>query len=267
MPNALPDRLDDLPFFAGADAAVLAGCGPRARWRRYAPGQVLLDEGDSSTQVHLILSGSVRVLVHSACGRDVIFSERQAGDILGEIAALDGGPRTAEATALLPTRTCALPAVDFVAVVAASPTVSLRLLRVLAARFRLLTVRAMERDALPVRLRLLAELLRMSRSRGGATIGAADPASAKVAKGPTSRIVTPPPPQHELAARIGARREVVSREMAALVRQGVLARTAGGVVIPRVEVARALIEAGDAPIGDAPAGNVTVPLACLPKVA
>lgn len=178
MPNALPDRLDALPFFAGADAGVLAGCAGRALWRRYAPGQMLLDNEEASNHVHIVLSGSVRVLVHSACGRDVIFSERQAGDILGEIAALDDGPRTAKAIALLPTRTCALPAADFVAVVAASPAVSLRLLRVLAARFRLLTTRAAERDSLPVRLRLLAELLRMSRGRGEAA----------------GRIVSPPPP-------------------------------------------------------------------------
>lgn len=238
MPTVMPprpaDRLDEVPFLAGADPALLARHSRNAVWRNYAPGQVLMDSEDRTTQVHLILSGRVRVLVHSPCGRETILGEQEAGDVLGEIAALDGGPRTARAIAILQSRTCALPAPDFMALVAGSPVVGLRLLRLLAARFRLLNAQRLERDGLSVRLRLCAELLRMSRGRAGGPQAA-------------SRIVSPPPPQHELAARIGARREVVSREMAALVRQGVLVRTTGGVVIPRVDVLRALLGAGSDP--------------------
>ncbi|MBX9700404.1 MAG: helix-turn-helix domain-containing protein, partial [Acetobacteraceae bacterium] len=72
----------------------------------------------------------------------------------------------------------------------------------------------------PVRQRLSAELLRLSRPRAGSV---------------EARIVSPPPVQQDLAARIGARREVVSRELAEMARQGLIEKVRGGIVIPHPE--------------------------------
>ncbi|HWT08805.1 MAG TPA: helix-turn-helix domain-containing protein, partial [Roseomonas sp.] len=93
------------------------------------------------------------------------------------------------------------------------------LLRTLTAKLRLQTERTLEREALPVRLRLFSELLRLSRPRSGV---------------PGERVVSPPPPHHELAARIGARREVVSRELSDMTREGWLARDRRVIRILRV---------------------------------
>ena len=233
MRPAPPERLGTLPFFDGADPALLARHDRQASWRSYEPAEVVVDFDDSTTEVYLIAAGTLRVTVRSAGGRELILNDLLAGDLFGEIAAIDGAPRSANVTALTRSRLCALPAEAFLDIVFAAPPVCLRLLRRLAAKLRLQTARALEREALSVRLRLCAELLRLSRRRVAAT-----------PDGEETRIVSPPPPQHEIAARIGARREAVSREMAELERQGLLGRRGGAILIPHPLALQALINAG-----------------------
>jgi CRP-like cAMP-binding protein len=227
-----PDRLAALPFFRGADPALLARFDRRATWRSCGPGDVLLDFEDHSTEVQFVVAGLARVIIRTPAGREMILADLAAGELFGEIAAIDGLPRSANVTAITRSRICALPAPAFLEIVHAAPVVCERLLRLLAAKLRLQTERALERDALSVRLRLCAELLRLSREPRG-KLGSEAP-----------RIVSPPPPQHELAARIGARREAVSREMAELAREGLLARTGGAILLPQPGALRALIAAG-----------------------
>jgi CRP/FNR family transcriptional regulator, cyclic AMP receptor protein len=237
LPSAVvpAERLEDLPFFAGADPALLARHRHRATWRGYAPGEVVVDFDDPTTEVFLIASGTVRVAVRSAGGRELVLNEIGAGDIIGEIAAIDGAPRSANVTTTVRSRLCALPADAFLDIVYNSPAVCERLLRRLAAKLRLQTERALEREALSVRQRLCAELLRLSRPRPAAGGGAGEPAA---------RVVSPPPPQHEIAARIGARREAVSREMTDLERLGLLQRSPTAIVLPAPARLRALVEEG-----------------------
>jgi CRP-like cAMP-binding protein len=64
------------------------------------PGQIVFARGDAGRNVYLVVSGSVRLSVFSADGRLLSFKHANAGDIFGEIAALDGGQRTADAVAL-----------------------------------------------------------------------------------------------------------------------------------------------------------------------
>ncbi len=235
------DRLASLAFFRGADPALLARFDRQAAWRGYGPGDVVLDFEDRTSEVHFIAAGCVRVVVRTPSGREVILNEVGAGDLIGELAAIDGAPRSANVTAVQRSRLCALPAAAFLEIVFASPPVCHRLLRRLAAWLRLRTERALEREALDVRLRLCAELLRLSRGRGGRP----DDAPPGEAGGDgCARVVSPPPPQHEIAARIGAGRETVSREMAELAREGLLERTRGGILLPRPEALRAMIQAG-----------------------
>jgi CRP/FNR family transcriptional regulator, cyclic AMP receptor protein len=226
-----PDRLATLPFFHTADPALLARFDRQATWRSCGPGDVLLDFEDRTTEVYFVVAGLVRVVIRTPAGREMILHDLAAGELFGEISAIDGRPRSANVTAITRSRLCALPAATFLEIIHAAPPICDRLLRLLAAKLRLQTERALERDALSVRLRLCAELLRLSREQRGKVSSEA------------ARIVSPPPPQHELAARIGARREAVSREMAELAREGLLARTGGAILLPQPEALRALIAA------------------------
>lgn len=211
--------LADLPFFRGGDASVLAKIAATVRWRTVEPGQVVVDEDEPSTDIFFVCSGTVRVQLRAASGREVLLNEFGAGEFFGELSAIDGAPRAANVTAMARSRLCIIPAQTFLDYIFATPSACHGLLRTLTAKLRLQTERTLEREALPVRLRLFSELLRLSRPRAGA---------------PGERVVSPPPPHHELAARIGARREVVSRELSDMTREGWLARDRRVIRILRV---------------------------------
>lgn len=223
-----PSSLADLPFFRGADATALARLAATARWRTIEPGQVVVDGEEPSTDIFFVASGSVRVQLRAASGREVLLNEFGQGEFFGELSAIDGAPRAASVSAVTRARLCIIPAQAFLDYIFANPTACHALLRTLTAKLRLQTERTLEREALPVRLRLFSELLRLSRPRVGA---------------PGERVVSPPPPHHELAARIGARREVVSRELSEMTREGWLARDRRVIRILRVAEMQSLVSA------------------------
>lgn len=66
----------------------------------FGAGQAIFSRGDEGNEVYLVLQGRVRLSVLSVEGRELSFTHAGPGDIFGEIAALDGGPRTADATAV-----------------------------------------------------------------------------------------------------------------------------------------------------------------------
>ena len=214
-----PSTLADLPFFRGADAAALAKVAAAARWRTVEPGQVVVDDDEPSTDIFFVAAGSVRVQLRAASGREVLLNEFGSGEFFGELSAIDGAPRAANVTAVARSRLCIIPAQTFLDFIFTNPAACHGLLRTLTAKLRLQTERTLEREALPVRLRLFSELLRLSRPRTGT---------------PGERVVSPPPPHHELAARIGARREVVSRELSDMTKEGWLARDRRVIRILRV---------------------------------
>ena len=217
--------LRQLPFFAGVPDEALAGLAARARWQVCAPGEVVLDSGDPTDEVFFVAEGAVRIVVRTTLGYEAILNDLGVGSFFGELAAIDGVPRSANVTALQRTRVCAVPGPAFLDAVLSSPVAGRRLLRLLASRLRAKDERLLEIVALPVRQRLMAELLRLSRDRGGG-----------------ERALSPPPPQDVLARRIGTRRETVSREMAEMARAGLLTITRRAVVLHRPEALQAEIE-------------------------
>ena len=217
--------LRQLPFFAGVPEQALAGLAARARWQAYAPGEVVVDSGDPTDEVFFVAEGAVRVVVRTALGYEAILNDLGAGSFFGELAAIDGTARSANVTALQRTRLCVVPGQAFMDVVLASPVAGQRLMRLLAGRLRAKDERLLEFMALPVRQRLMAELLRLSRDRGGG-----------------ERVLSPPPQQQVLAQRIGTRRETVSREMAEMHRAKLLTVGRRAIVLHRPEALQAEIE-------------------------
>ena len=227
------DGLARLAFLQDADPAALSAAAPLARWLAVGPGELVLDFGDTTDDVFFVAEGAVRVVVRTPLGLEVILGDLGPGDVFGEMAAIDGAPRSANVTALHASRLCRLPAAAFLQVALRSPAVGLRVMRVLTARLRLLDQRLFEQVVLPVRHRLASELLRLSRPREGH--GASG--------GTAGRVVSPPPPRHVLAARIGSRRETVAAALAELARDGLAEVSARAIALPRPEALRAEIDA------------------------
>ncbi|MCO6417869.1 Crp/Fnr family transcriptional regulator [Siccirubricoccus sp. KC 17139] len=220
--------IERLPFFRGFSAEILAPLQAAASWRSFEAGQVVVEDGDPTQEVFFLAEGAVRVLGRTSGGHELILNELKAGDMVGEYAAIDGAPRSAAVVALTRTRLCALPSAPFMAFVLATPAAALQLLRLLTARVRERDARLIELVALPVRLRLASLLLRLSRPRVGGD----------------GRVISPPPPHHELAARIGTRREVVSRILSQMQREGLLTTDRRAIALPQPEMLAAAVEAG-----------------------
>jgi CRP-like cAMP-binding protein len=225
--SSLGDTLGRLAFFEGADPTLLAKAAPAARWIDVEAGKLILDFGDNTGDVFLVVDGAFRVVVRSALGHEIILGDMGPGELFGEVAAIDGAKRSASVVALSKSQLCGLPSEIFLDLALKAPPVGLRLLRALTARLRREDERLFVLTALPVRERLAAELLRLSRPRSG----------------DRGRVISPPPPQHVIAARIGARRETVSLSLRSLVDENLIELSSRAIALPRPEALRAIIDA------------------------
>lgn len=212
---------DGIPFFAGLDPTRAETFARQCVRKRYSEEELVLDFDDHSTDVYFIVSGDVRVLIRTAAGKEMIFGDFGPGKFFGEMAAIDGAKRSANVTALTNAELLLVPPAVFREIVLHEPEICDRLLRILTSRVRELNMRLFERSVLDLRHRLYAELLRMSAPRKGHD---------------GQSIVSPPPFQHDLAARIGCRREQVSRELTAMIDEGLAEKIRGGLVLLRPSV-------------------------------
>ena len=217
----------DVALFSSLDEKVAAKFNQSVLWRNYEPGELIIDYEDSTTDVRFILSGRIRVLIRVASGKEVILGDLGPDDYFGEMAAIDKKGRSANVTALLHSKVCIVPADVFMEIVTGHPDLSRLVLEGLVARVRHLNVQLIEQHFLTAAQRLCAELIRLSRPRHG---GQAD------GQGEMERVVTPPPVQKDIAARIGSSREAVSRELSVMEKAGLLEKTKGGLVLKNVDV-------------------------------
>jgi CRP/FNR family cyclic AMP-dependent transcriptional regulator len=95
-------------LFGGLAADEIAACAASFREMRFAKGEMLFARGEAATQLHLIAEGLVRLAIANEDGRELSFRVAARGDLFGEIAALDGSPRSADATALTQVTTYSL---------------------------------------------------------------------------------------------------------------------------------------------------------------
>jgi CRP-like cAMP-binding protein len=190
-------------------------------WRRYNEGELVVDFEDESSDVYFIVAGEVRILIRTVAGKEIILGESRAGQFFGEMTAIDGAKRSANVTALTNSELCIMPAHVFREVVFSSQSACDRILRLLTGRIRELNARLTEHSIFDLKHRLYSELLRMAHPRPGR---------------PAERTVTPPPFHHVLAARIGCRREQVTRELSALSQEGLVEKTRGALVLVKPAV-------------------------------
>lgn len=219
-----PDLLS-LPFFRPFSAEAVASLSAQARWRSYEAGQTVLEAGDDAPEVYFVVQGMLRVTTRSVGGHEIILNEIGPGTLFGEIAAIDGAKRSAGIVALTKTQVCVIAAGPFMEFALSTRQATLHLMKTLASLVREKDKRIFELSVLATRPRLIALLLRLARPREGAGM-----------------IVSPPRPHHELAAMIGTRREVVTRTLAGLHRDGLLETTRGGLLLPRPAALKAELE-------------------------
>ncbi len=180
---------------------------PHARLVTLRPSQIVIGHQDRTTDVFVVLEGTLRVELYSLNGREISLADLGPGELFGEFAAIDDQPRSATVTA---TGACSLACVSgetFRRIALSTPETAEWLARRLVGRIRLQTERIFELNALAVRSRLHCELLRLTLDAGVTD---------------NQALVTSAPTHAQLAARIGTHREAVTRELQYLQKQGIV---------------------------------------------
>src|SRR5688500_7611571 len=119
-----------------------------------AAGRPLLLRAEQQGDAFLLVSGRVRVTTYSANGRQVTFRDSEAGEHFGDIAALDGGPRSADVVTLEPSVLASLDRLSFMALLRDEPVVAERVMQRLASLVRQLSERVIDLSTLGVQNRL-----------------------------------------------------------------------------------------------------------------
>lgn len=189
-----------------------AALGALGRWGTYRRGERLFLEGDRSDAVYLVVEGRARVYSVTAEGNEVTLSVRGAGDLVGEMGALEPqGRRSASVVALEPLRCRVLSATELHRFLEAHPHAALALLQLVIGRLRHADRRRAEFGSYDTTRRVARILVEAARE-GGGSVGASPPASR-----PGVALS-----QQELAGLVGASRESVARALAELRRRGLV---------------------------------------------
>jgi len=184
---------------------ALAALGRR---RHFATNAPLFLEGDLGQTVMVLHAGRVKVAASSDDGHGVLLAVRGPGDVLGDLSAIDGEPRSATATALEPVDAQVITSDDFRMFLADVPGAGLALLRVVTARMRdsdRLRVEYGARDTLG---RVALRLLELADTAGEAT--------------DQGIRISVPLTQDELAQWVAGSREAVARALASLRKRGLV---------------------------------------------
>lgn len=198
------ERQAFLEKLGDADRQSLLGLGlPRL----YQPQEELLGEGAANTFVLVILSGWCTVWRATERGRHIL-ALRQAGELVGEMAALDGRPRSATVSALDTVRALAVPGDRFRHFMAARPFVTGLVMAQLTERLRSADDQRSSLASATVLERLAACLVELADRTGRKESGAV--------------VIRLPLSQHEIAAAIGATREAVAKALRLLREQGLV---------------------------------------------
>jgi CRP-like cAMP-binding protein len=213
-PSAIGLRI--IKLLEGLPEERLQSLALQCKWRRYEPEQLIFSRGGEDRGVHLIVSGTVRITIYSTTGRQVTFNDERAGAAFGELAAIDGKPRTADAVALESLLIASMPPAVFKQLLRDEPVVLDRVLLQLTTLVRRLSDRVIDLSTLGVQNRVHAEVLRLAREAGVVD----------------NRARIDPAPKHtDIASRVSTYREQVTRELSILTKSGILTKDDRALVV------------------------------------
>lgn len=187
-------------FFADAPPSVIRDLAAAGSELHLIRGDVLFREGDVADSLYLVVSGRVAIAIANPIDhRETVVALMDGGDLFGEMAMLDEGPRSAMARALEPSTVLAIPFDPVIRAFRSDPTLLWAVTRLLAARLRVMDEALADSVFLDVTGRTAKRLLELSEGADEFTL---------------------PITQEELAGMVGASRERVNKAIASFIRLG-----------------------------------------------
>jgi CRP-like cAMP-binding protein len=214
----ITDALAVIPFFAGLEPAALERLAASMRTRRFRRGEVIFHVGDPGDALFVIITGEVKISLPSETGDEAILATLRPGEFFGELALLDGAPRSASASAMVATETVVLPRDRFRELIATEAPVRDALLAALAAELRRLTTHVEELHFLDITGRLAARLVRLAQDGGTRMPDGAIRLRTNLT-------------QAELAAMVGCTRQSVNKLLGQFTDDGLLRLERDGILV------------------------------------
>lgn len=209
--TATPEALGRFGLFAVLAPATLAALAAAGHCRSWPTEAVIFQRGDDGDHLLAILTGRLRLSLGTAQGRELMLRHLGPGDVVGELALLDGQPRSADAVAIAPTTAIVLRRDRFLAIAGAHPDLGLALARHLCAMLRNTNFQ-MESIALyDLQMRVIRFLLFSLHQVHGARL-------------PDEAVLRMNLSQSDLSAVLGASRPKINQTLQALIATGAIRR-------------------------------------------
>lgn len=183
------------PLFRGLSPPAFERIAELAVQRGFGDGEVVFSQGDPGDALYAVVTGKIRISAGAADGREIYLNIMEPGDTFGEIALLDGGTRTASATATIPSELVSIRRDHFLGLLEREPKVALELLRLCGERLRWTSGLVEDAALLNASARLAKRLLSLGQLHGEHT-----------PNGVVLRIS-----QEDLASFLGVSRQVVNQ--------------------------------------------------------
>jgi CRP/FNR family transcriptional regulator, cyclic AMP receptor protein len=196
--------------------------------RKFRKGEPLLERGHPGSNMMILVSGRARVTATSAEGKEVTLTILEAGMTLGELALLDGKPRSADVVAMDACLVLLLERRDFLPLLTQNPDLALRLMGVLCDRLRSTSLTLEEVALTDIPSRLASLLLKLSTRYG--------------LDGGRGRRIELRLSQTDLSSLIAATRESVNKQLRSWREQGILEEQDGHIVLMQPDALQALVD-------------------------
>lgn len=209
------------PFFSALGADAIAQIAALCTSRKLSDGETLFLKGDPGDALYGVRRGQIIITTTTNTGRQFTLNILGPGDIFGEIALLDGHPRSADAIASGSVELFVIRRSDFQDLLRRRPEITTKIIELLCERLRFSSERLEEASLLPLRMRLARRLLKLAEDFG------------------EEITIT----QEELSVLVGAGRETVNRQLQKWQRSGIVQVGRGRVTI--IDISRMQEEAAE----------------------
>lgn len=190
-------------------------------------GATIFSKGDPGSSLYAVISGTVKISVSSPDGRNAILNLIGPGEIFGEVAVLDGGERTADATASTNCEILVIDRREFLPFVKQQPVLAMKFIELLCDRLRWTSDQVEQVILQDLPRRLASALLGLTEKRK------LDPSSRTIA-------IT----QQEISEMVGMTRESINKQLRAWATRGWVRLEHGAIVVLKPESLQALVDAG-----------------------
>jgi len=202
------------PLFRNLAPKILGKLDAQVSRKKAGRGEIIFAKDDPGHSLIGVTSGAVKISVFAPDGREIVLNIINAGEVFGEIALLDGGPRSADATAMTDCELQIIDRRDFVAIMREEPDMPLTIIKLLCARLRSTSDQVHDVMFLNAATRIAKSILKIAAVDQSGT----DKLVAKVT-------------QREISQIVGLSREMTNKQLRIWERAGVVKIARGSIVL------------------------------------